>query len=253
MPMVAGLQILHPDKSMPISEPVSSWIQRTPYCSLVSTLNYLAVATHPDIAFTVRCLATVLNCYQPEHWDAAIRIVRYLKGTQLFSLELGGANPIRPLGFSDSDYANCPATSHSIGGYCFSLSSGMVSWASHKQPHTANSSCYAEYISLHDASHEVIFLRQLLARLDMTVLDPTPLYCDNDTACQLSEDQCWHSKVCHFQVKYHSTHELVANSELEVLCIHSSDNTANILTKSLNRTDFQHLREYLGIQSPHAT
>jgi hypothetical protein len=58
----------------------------------------------------------------------------------------------------------------------------MVSWASHKQPHTADSSCYAEYISLHDASHEVIFLRQLLDGLHLSLTEPTPLYCDNDAA-----------------------------------------------------------------------
>ena len=52
----------------------------------------------------------------------------------------------------------------------------MVSWASHKHSHTADSSCYAEYITLHGASHEVIFLRQLLDSLHMLQLDPTLLY-----------------------------------------------------------------------------
>ena len=231
--MVAGSQILHPDKSIPIASNVASWIQRTPYRSLVGTLNYLAVATRPDIAFAVGRLATVLDCYRPEHLDAAIRVVRYLKGTRLFSLQLGGTNPVQPLGFSDSDYANCPTTSRSIGGYCFSLGSGMVSWASHKQPIAADSSCYAEYISLHDASHEVIFLRQLLDGLRMPPSQPTPLYCDNDTARQLTEDQRWHAKVRHFRVRYHSTRELVDFGELKVVAVRSSDNTADILTKAL--------------------
>jgi hypothetical protein len=44
-PMVAGLQITCPDKSMPIPANVATWVQRTPYRSLVGTLNYLAVAT----------------------------------------------------------------------------------------------------------------------------------------------------------------------------------------------------------------
>ena len=240
-PMVPGLQIIRPDKELPVSETTLSWMKRMQYCSLVGTLNYLAVATCPDIAFAVGRLATVLNCYRPEHWDAATRVVRYLKGTHDFSLELGSTNPIRPLGFSDSDYANCPATSRSVGGYCFSLGSGMVSWASHKQPHTADSSCYSEYISLHDASHEVLFLHQLLDGLCLSVTDPTPLYCDNDAARQLPEDQRWHAKVQHFRVKYHSTRDLVHLGELQVLRIRSSNNTADILTKSLGHADFQRL------------
>jgi hypothetical protein len=129
----------------------------------------------------------------------------------------------------------------------------MVSWASHKQPHTADSSCYTEYISLHNASHEVIFLRQLLDGLALLPSDPTPLYCDNDAARQLTEDQHWHSKVRHFRVKYHSTRDLVDSNELTILRVRSSDNTTDILTKSLCRQDFLRLCQYLGIRSPHTT
>ena len=161
----------------------------TPYCSLVSSLNYLAVATRPNISFVVGRLATVFNCYCPEHWDAAIRIVHYLKGTRTFSLELGRSNPIRPIAYSDSDYANCPDTSCSVGGYCFTFGSGMVSWASHKQQHAANSSCYSKYIAIHNTTHEILFFRQFLNGLDMPMFDVTPLYCNNDAVRQLTEDQ----------------------------------------------------------------
>ena len=160
-PMVAGLQVTRPDKSSPIPSNIADWIARTPYRSLIESLNYLTIGTHPDIAFAVNRLASVLDCYHPKHWDAAICVVWYLKGTHLLTLELRGSNPIRTLGFSNSDYNNCPDTSHSIGAYCFSLGSGAVSWASHKQTHAMDSSYYAEYISLHDTLHEVLFLRQL--------------------------------------------------------------------------------------------
>jgi hypothetical protein len=42
-------------------------------------------------------------------------------------LTLGGTNTLRLIGYSDSDYANCPKTSHSISGYCFNLGSGTIS------------------------------------------------------------------------------------------------------------------------------
>ena len=248
--MVPGLQIVRPDKSLPVSETILAWMKRTPYRSLVGSLNYLAVATRPDISFAVGRLATVLDCYRPEHWDAATRVVRYLKGTRQFSLDLSGTNPIRPIGFSDSDYANCPTTSRSIGGYCFTLGSGMVSWASRKQPVTADSSCYAEYISLHEASHEVLFLRQLLDGLHLSLSDATPLHCDNDAARQLTEDQRWHARVRHFHVKYHTTRELVELGELQIVRVRSSDNSADILTKSLARPDFLRLQAYLGVRPP---
>jgi hypothetical protein len=249
-PLPVGLQIVRPDKSTPVSEHLASWMQRTPYRSLIGTLNYLAVATRPDIAYAVGRLAAVLDCYRPEHWDAAIRVVRYLKGTRLLCLQLGGTNSVQPIGFSDSDYANCPTTSRSVGGYCFSLGSGMVSWASRKQPHTADSTCYAEYISLHDASHEVVFLRQIMQELNMLFMRPTHLYCDNNSAIQLTEDQRWHSKTKHIRVRYHSIRDLVDYDELKVIGVRTADNTADIFTKPLARPAFERLRHYLGIRSP---
>jgi hypothetical protein len=247
-PMVLGTQILRPDPTMPVTQDIVSWMDRTPYRSLVGTLNYLAVATRPDIAYAVGRLASVFDCYRPAHWDAAIRVVRYLKGTRLLSLELGGNAKIRPLVFSDSDYANCPNTSRSIGGYCLTLGSGMVSWASHKQQHATDSTCYAEYVALHNTSHEIIFFRQFLDGLDMPVFDATPLLCDNDSARQLTEDQRWHAKSKHFRIRYHTIRDLVDLDEARVQGVRSAKNAADIFTKPLGPTDFARLRFFLGIR-----
>jgi hypothetical protein len=41
--------------------------------------------------------------------------------------------------------------------------------------------------------HEVVFIQQLLEGLDMLCVDPTPLYCDSNSAGRLAEGQLWHS------------------------------------------------------------
>ncbi len=112
----------------------------------------------------------------------------------------------------------------------------------------ADSSCYAEYIALHEASHETTFLRQLLDGLGFLPDRPTPLHCDNDAASRLAEDQTGHPSVKHIQVKFHSVRQLVEEESLKVTRIRSADNTADILTKPLGRSDFQRLRQYLGIR-----
>jgi hypothetical protein len=126
-PMLAGLQLTCPDKSLPVPPNVIDWMQRTPYRELVSSLNYLAVATRPDIAYAVGRLASFLDCYRDEHWNAAVRVLRYIKGTKSLSLTLGSTSPVSLVGYADSDYANCHDTSCSISGYCFSLGNGMIS------------------------------------------------------------------------------------------------------------------------------
>ena len=202
----------------------------TPYHALVGSLNYIAVATRPDIAFAVGRLAAFLNCYRPEHWSAGIRVLCYLKGTRSLCLTLGSANSIRLIGYSDSDYANCIDTSRSIGGYCVSLGSGAISWSSKRQHVIADSSCYAEYIALHEASHETTFLRQLLDRLGFLPEGPSPLHCDNDAASRLAEDQTNHPSVKHIRVKFHSVRQLVEEGDIKITRVRSADNTADILT-----------------------
>jgi hypothetical protein len=73
--MIAGLHLRHPDKSAPVPLEISEWVECTPYHELIGSLNYIAVATCPDIAFAVGRLASFLDCYCPEHWSAAIRVL----------------------------------------------------------------------------------------------------------------------------------------------------------------------------------
>jgi hypothetical protein len=96
-PMVARLQLCRPNPSTPPSSETTAWVDHTPYCALVGSLNYIAVATCPNIAFAVGCLAAFLDCYCLEHWSAGIWVLQYLKGTCSLCL----------IGYSDSDYANC--------------------------------------------------------------------------------------------------------------------------------------------------
>jgi len=211
---------------------------------------YVANATRPDIAFAVGCLASVMDCYTTEHWKAAIRVLRYLKGMCSLSLQLGGPHALKLIGFSDSDYGNCIDTSRSIGGYCFSLGSGSVSWSSCKQWTVADSSCYAEYIALSEASQEAIFLRMLLEGINFPDMKPSRLYCDNDTAIRLAEDQVWHSKCKHIRVKFHYVRDQVLAREIKVNHVHSKDNPADIFTKALGRPDFLHHQTSLGLVAP---
>ena len=50
------------------------------YRRLVGKLNYLTI-TRPDISFPMRVVSQFLQSPCDSHWDAAIRILRYVKGT----------------------------------------------------------------------------------------------------------------------------------------------------------------------------
>ena len=54
---------------------------KVPYRELIGKLIYLAVATRPDISYAIGVLCRFVENPGPEHWGAAKRVLRYLKGT----------------------------------------------------------------------------------------------------------------------------------------------------------------------------
>ena len=106
--------------------------------------------------YAVQQLSQYLDSYSFIHWNAAVRVVRYLKGTWDLCLTLGGNNKIKLSGYTDSDWANCLDTCRSIGGYCYSLGSGLISWNAKKQKTVAASSCKAEYVAASESTKEVL-------------------------------------------------------------------------------------------------
>ena len=221
-----------------------------PYRSLVGSLMYVTSGSHLDIMFAISKLSHFLDCYCEAHWQAAIRVVCYLKGTHDLALVLGGST-ITPtlVGYSDSDYANDPGTDRqkSISGYCFTLGSGMVSWSSKKQKTIADSTCTTEYMAASDASQELMWLRTLLCELGFGLTAATPLLCNNTAAVLLCGDQAFHNQVKHLDVKYHWIHEHVENRELLLSQIPTSGNVADAMTKALPSPHFSSLRNCLGV------
>ena len=160
-------------------------IKKIPYRSLVGCLLYLSIGTRPDITYSVQQLSQYLNCYSYAHWNAAIRVVRYLSGTRELKLCLSRINQISLLGFTDSDWANCLDTRRSVGGHAYTLGSGVVSWQARKQKTVAASSCEAEYTAAFEASKEGIWLRTLLNSIDHAPTAPTTICCNNNAAINL--------------------------------------------------------------------
>ena len=106
-PMLHGIPLRRPENNM-LEDGEPERLNRIPYRSLVGLLMYVASGTRPDIMFAVSKLSQFLDCYHKDHWQAALRVVQYLKGSRELALHLGGpSTSFSLLGYSDSDYANC--------------------------------------------------------------------------------------------------------------------------------------------------
>lgn len=246
-PMDPNVKLRRPDAGEKLNVSEALAVAKLPYRQVVGSMMYVAMGTRPDIAFAVSKLAQFLDCYRQEHWLAAVHAVRYLVSTRSKELVLGGKQQIVLTGFSDSSWADCPDSSRSTMGYCFSLGSGAISWASRKQKLVTNSSTDAEYIAINEASREAMFLRQLLEQLGRPCDGATQIFGDNNGALALAKDPVFHSRSKHIKVRYHFVRELIDDGEVDCRRVNTRDNASDVFTKPLCRLTFAQFRDALGI------
>nr|XP_016447277.1 PREDICTED: uncharacterized mitochondrial protein AtMg00810-like [Nicotiana tabacum] len=106
------------------------------------------------------------------HWDAALRVVRYVKAAPRLGILLE-TGPIDTLSaYCDSDWASCPNTKRSVTGYVIKLGNSLLSWKSKKQQTISRSFAEAEYMSLATATAEITWFLGLLKELQVQVQQP---------------------------------------------------------------------------------
>ncbi|CAI7859618.1 unnamed protein product [Closterium sp. NIES-54] len=144
-------------------------------------LMYLMTCTRPDLAYPLSILAryVALGRHLPEHWEAAMRVLRYLCSTSGMGLMLGGRGPVVLTGHADSSWIHDLVTQRSSQGYTFSLGSGTVSWRYTRLSSVLSSSCEAEIYAGVMAAQELRWLTYLLTDLGEQPRSPPVLYVDN--------------------------------------------------------------------------
>ena len=73
------------------------------------------------------------------------------------------------------------------------------------------------------------------------------LYCDNMSAIDISKNPVQHSRTKHIDIRHHFIRELIENKIITLEHIRSNSQLADIFTKPLDATMFEHLRVGLGL------
>ena len=207
------------------------------YQKLMGCLEYAAIATRPDITFSVHRLAQFASNPDTIHYNAAKRILRYLKGTSKFSLVFKGnqEEKFELFGYSDADWAGSTEDRKSISGYCFYLNHSLISHMSKKQKTIALSTAESETHAAVQATKEAIWLRNILEELGFRQSGATTLYCDNQAAIALSHNPEYHSRSKHVDIQYHFLRQHVEMKTVSLKFVRSEEMAADGLTKALSR------------------
>lgn len=142
-------------------------------------------------------------------WKAGKHVLRYLRGTSGCGLWYRQEDEVKLCGFMDADWVGSPTDRKSTSGGVFSIGSTTVSWYSRKQRSVALSSAEAEYMAASLAACEAIWMRKILVGFFGSHLDPTVIYCDNQSCIKLSANLVFHDRSKHMDIRYHHIRDCV--------------------------------------------
>lgn len=221
-------------------------MQDVPYRELVGGVMYLATHTRPDIMFTISTLAQFMQNPGRAHWEAAKRVLRYLKKTRDVKLTFGHI-PGDLEAFSDADWGSQPHR-HSISGYAILLNGGAVSYGASKQGVIALSTAEAECIALILATTNAIFVRNLLSEILPISVAPLLMHCDNQAAIAISKTGQYHSRSKHIDMHFKFVREAVEKEVIDVVYCPTDYMPADIFTKVLRPLKIQRFARMLGLE-----
>jgi hypothetical protein len=211
---------------------------------------YAMVCTRPDLAYPLSVLSRYVASgrYTDSHWEAAKRVLRYIRGTLSEGLTLGGPHPISLQVYCDASWVDDQSDRRSTQGYGCTIGGGLISWRATRSSSVALSSCEAELYALTMAAQELKWLCTLLEELGHPQKTPT-IWCDNQSTIALVKDAgVFHSRTKHIDLRYHYIREMLERGQLQIKHVASEDNVADIFTKSLSKSAHRRLCPRLGLQ-----
>ncbi|KAL1213017.1 Retrovirus-related Pol polyprotein from transposon RE2 [Cardamine amara subsp. amara] len=221
------------------------------YRRLVGRLVYLA-STRPDLSYAIHVLSQFMKQPRQDHWDVAMKVVRYLKGTIGQGILLRANSPLHVTGWCDSDYGSCPLTRKSLTGWFVQLGDSPISWKTKKQKTVSCSSAEAEYRAMAALCRELKWIKSLLFELGIDHTEPISLLCDSQAALHISSNPVFHERTKHIEIDCHFVRDYMLQGIVKAAHVRTTDQLADILTKALGRREFDAFLLKLGIQNLHA-
>nr|GEV17512.1 ribonuclease H-like domain-containing protein [Tanacetum cinerariifolium] len=174
----------------------------TLYRSLAGSLQYLTF-TRLDISYAVQQVCLYMHDPRESHLSALKRILRYVRGTLDYGLQLFSSLTTDLVAYSDADWVGCPTTCRSTLGYYIFLGNNLLSWSSNCQSTLFRSSAEAEYRGVANIVADTCWLRNLLRELQTLLPFATLVSYDSVSAVYFSSNLIQHQRTKHIEIDIH--------------------------------------------------
>ncbi|KAF3661256.1 hypothetical protein FXO38_11794 [Capsicum annuum] len=194
------------------------------------------VLKRPDIGYAVGILSKFIGSPRVEHWNALIRVLRYLKGTINIGLHYSTFLAVLE-GYSDATWNSDPNDSKSITAWIITLAGAAISWRSKKQTCITHLIMESEFIAMSSAGEEADWLWSMLIDVSLwgKPIPPLTIYCDNKAAIFRASSDCYNGKSRQVRLKHNHVRILLEDGIISLQYVKSKLNLTDPLSKGLGK------------------
>lgn len=178
------------------------------YQRMVGKLLYLT-NTRPDIVFVVQTISQYMQKPKQSHWNATLRVIRYIKGNPELGLLMTSHKDFTLTRYCNAGWVACLDTRRSFTEYMLKFGGFQISWKSKKQNRVLRSFAEAEYRSLATLTTEMVWVTNLFKESKVALQTPSIVHCDSKAAIQIATNLEFNERTKHIEINYYFIREKV--------------------------------------------
>ena len=238
-------------------EKLSSRAMQKSYRTIVGTFIWLSTTVRIDIIHIVLILCSYMANPGYEHYDAAIYVLRYLKGSIDRGLTYSIDSDHNLLGYVDSDHGSCEDR-YPVYSWLFTFMGGPISWKCGYTKKITLSTAESEVRaidSLKEVLKHLLYLKKMFCQLGLSdaytnivksCMLPIILKEDNKAAIRYVINPSSHSSMKHLEMDIYWIHDAIhIDKSIEVEYIETKEQLADNGTKRLIFSIFKYIIDIL--------